>query len=76
MPLVVFGLILQNIPKVFIRFIAWLRQIYRFEGMTSSVSNRNRNLQTCKAPYESQARGTSLFTSAASYQKGCPEDSP
>src|SRR5688572_17574264 len=28
--------------------------------------NRNRNLQTSKAPLESQAQGTSLFTSAAS----------
>jgi len=31
----------------------------------------NRNLQTSKAPLESQAQGTSLFTSAASNQKGC-----
>jgi hypothetical protein len=28
------------------------------------VPNRNRNLQTVKAPLESQALGTSLFTSA------------
>ena len=32
--------------------------------------NRNRNLQTSKAPLKSQAKGTSLFTSAASSQRG------
>src|ERR1043165_7585623 len=36
--------------------------------------NRNRNLQTSKAPLESQAQGTSLFTSAASSQRGCPKE--
>jgi len=30
--------------------------------LTSFISNRN--LQTSKAPFESQAQGTSLFTSA------------
>ena len=37
--------------------------------------NRNRNLQTSKAPFESQAQSTSLFTSAAYNQRGCPKDS-
>src|SRR5688572_13584058 len=36
--------------------------------------NRNRNLQTSKALLESQAQGTSLFTSAASSQRGCPKE--
>lgn len=31
----------------------------------SEVANRNRNLQTSEAPFESQAHGTSLFTSDA-----------
>src|SRR6218665_2294994 len=34
--------------------------------------NRNRNLQTSKAPLKGQAQGTSLFTSAASNQRGFP----
>src|SRR6218665_4225773 len=34
------------------------------------------NLQTAKVPLESQAQGTSLFTSAASNQRGCPKVSP
>ena len=34
--------------------------------------NRNRKLQTSKAPLKSQAQGTSLFTSAASNQRGFP----
>jgi len=38
--------------------------------------SRNRNLQTSKAPLKSQAHGTSLFTSAASNQRGCPKNSP
>ena len=33
----------------------------------------NRNLQTYKAPMKSLVQGTSLLTSAASNQKGCPE---
>src|SRR6218665_233319 len=37
---------------------------------------RNRNLLTYKVPLESQAQVTSLFTSAASNQSGCPNDSP
>ena len=36
----------------------------------------NRNLQTSKAPLKSQAQGTSLFTSAASNQRGFPKNSP
>src|SRR6218665_491212 len=34
--------------------------------------NRNRKLQTSKAPLKNQAQGTSLFTSAASKQRGFP----
>ena len=37
---------------------------------------RNRNLKTSKAPLESQAQGTSLFTSAVSNQRGCQKNSP
>src|SRR6218665_4018289 len=40
------------------------------ESTTSGT--RNRNLQTSKAPLKSQAQGTSLFTSAASKQRGFP----
>ena len=39
--------------------------IYR--GKYNIIYNRNRNLQTSKMPLESQAQGTSLFTSAAIY---------
>src|SRR6218665_3995895 len=35
-----------------------------------------RKLQTSKAPLESQAQGTSLFTSAASNQRVFPKNSP
>src|SRR6218665_3524558 len=38
--------------------------------------NRNRKLQTSKAPLKSQAQGTSLFTSAASSQRGFQKNSP
>src|SRR6218665_1850557 len=38
--------------------------------------NRNHKLQTSKAPLKSQAQGTSLFTSAASNQRGFPKNSP
>src|SRR6218665_3033429 len=37
--------------------------------------NGNRKLQTSKAPLKSQAQGTSLFTSAASNQRGFPKNS-
>ena len=37
---------------------------------------RNRKLQISKAPLESQAQGTSLFTSAASNQRGYSKDIP
>src|SRR6218665_1573500 len=36
------------------------------------VLDRNRKLQTSKAPLKSQSQGTSLFTSAASNQMGFP----
>src|SRR6218665_2508841 len=36
--------------------------------------NRNRKLQTSKAPLKSQAQGTSLFTSAASNQRVFPKN--
>jgi len=35
------------------------------------LCNCNSNLQTSKAPVESQAQGTSLFTSDVTNQKGC-----
>ena len=38
--------------------------------------NRNRKLQTSKAPLKSQAQGTSLFTSATSNQRSFPKNSP
>ena len=41
-----------------------------------SLRNRNRKLQTSKAPLKSQTQGTSLFTSAASNQRGFPKNSP
>ena len=43
-------------------------------SVLSKVSARNRNhkLQISKAPLKSQAQGTSLFTSAASNQRGFP----
>src|SRR6218665_2892220 len=37
--------------------------------------NHNRNLQTSKGPLKSQAQRTSLFTSAASNQRGFPKNS-
>ena len=40
------------------------------------IGNRNRKLQTSKAPLKSEAQGTSLFTSAASNQRGFPKNSP
>ena len=40
------------------------------------AKEHNRNLQTSKVPLKSQAQGTSLFTSAASNQRGCPKNSP
>src|SRR6218665_1549411 len=36
-----------------------------------SSRDRNRNLHTSKAPLGSKAQGTSLFTSAATNQRGC-----
>ena len=36
----------------------------------------NRNHQTSKAPFESVAQGSSLFTSAVSNQRDCSKDSP
>src|SRR6218665_1072761 len=38
--------------------------------------NRNRHLQTSKAPLKNQAPGPSLFTKAALNQSGCPKYSP
>src|SRR6218665_3998832 len=40
------------------------------------LHNRNRKLQTSKAPLKRQAQGTSLFTSAASNQGDFPKNSP
>src|SRR6218665_1038722 len=44
--------------------------------MTTRNRNRNRKLQTSKAPLKSQSQGTSLFTSAASSQRVFPKNSP
>jgi len=41
---------------------------------TDAHSRNDRNLQISKAKLKSQARGTSLFTSATSNQRGCPEE--
>ena len=41
-----------------------------------SILNRNRKLQTSKAPLKSQALGTSLFTSAAWNHRGFPKNNP
>ena len=41
----------------------------------TKTPNRDRDLQTSKALIKRQAHGISLFTSAASNQRGCPEDS-
>ena len=51
----------------------------QFSKRTFTVTvchNRNRNLQTPKAPLKSQAQGTSLFTSAASNRRDFPKNSP
>ena len=45
-------------------------------GSFYQARNRNRNLQTFKAPLKSQAKDTSLFTSAESNHRGCPKNSP
>src|SRR6218665_3433783 len=44
------------------------------KGRAPINRNRNRKLQTSKAPLKSQAQGTSLFTSAASNQRGVVEE--
>jgi len=36
----------------------------------------NSNLETSKAPLKSETQSTSLFTSAASNQRGCPSCPP
>ena len=51
-------------------------RIFLLSCETRFNRNHNRNLQTSKAPLESQAQGTSLFTIAASSQRGCPKISP
>src|SRR6218665_3918292 len=43
-----------------------------YQNFVFRRNNRNRKLQTSKAPLKSQAQGTSLFTSAASKQRGFP----
>jgi len=42
----------------------------------TSQNVRNRNLTISRAPLKSQGQGTSLFTSAATNQRGCPKGSP
>jgi len=48
--------------------------VYRY-SMNEWYRNHNRKLQTSKALLKSQAQGTSLFTSAASNQRGFPKNS-
>src|SRR6218665_1556473 len=51
-------------------------QTYIHTHRSGNNPNRNRKLQTSKAPLKSQAQGTSLFTSAASNQRGFQKNSP
>ena len=44
-------------------------------GVWHYRGNRNRYLQTSKAPLKSQVQDTSLFTSVESNQRGCPKNS-
>ena len=48
-----------------VKFVPERRSSYGYVAMRK-FCNRNRKLQTSKAPLKSQAQGTSLFTSAAS----------
>ena len=50
--------------------------ISRGPAEDKAAVNRNRKLQTSKAPLKSQAQGTSLFTSAASNQRVFAKNSP
>src|SRR6218665_393588 len=61
------------------KFIVHHSRLHLLKGQrqwTIVARNRNRKLQTSKAPLKSQAQGTSLFTSAASNQRGFPKNSP
>ena len=60
------------------RFIRRINEMnYRLNRILIGTNcNRNRKLHTSKAPLKSQAQGTSLFTSAASNQRGFPKNSP
>src|SRR6218665_3517728 len=80
-PLVVLGVMAhhkgqRNIWPA-IKLDNWTKAIKReIERRPDRYRNRNRKLQTSKAPLKSQAQGTSLFTSAASNQRGFPKNSP
>jgi len=51
-------------------------KIYLTFTKNTFIRNRSRNLQTSKAPLKRQSQSTSLFTSAASNQRGCSKNSP
>src|SRR6218665_796760 len=64
---------MQNTDKLYVESLHRYRLFRVEENMTNTCrtfSNRNRKLQTSKAPLKSQAQGTSLFMSAASNQRG------
>src|SRR6218665_2638593 len=70
---------MQNTDKLYVESLHRYRLFRVAENMTNTCrtfSNRNRKLQTSKEPLKSQAQGTSLFTSAASNQRGFPKNSP
>src|SRR6218665_3548524 len=72
---------MQNTDKLYVESLHRYRLFRVAENMTNkcrtfSNRNRNRKLQTAKAPLKSQAQGISLFTSAASNQRGFQMNSP
>src|SRR6218665_2512369 len=68
---------MQNTDKLYVESLHRYRLFRVAENMTNTCCTfSNRNLQTSKAPLKSQAQGTSLFTSAASNQRGFPKNSP
>src|SRR6218665_1662048 len=61
---------LNSIMNYFVCVFLYLRTIVSI----LSYRNRNRKLQTSKAPLKSQAKDTSLFTSVASNQRSFPKE--
>ena len=65
------------LKKRMVKTLIWSVTLYCAEIRSMRKDrNRNRKLKTSKAPLKSQAQGTSLFTSAASNQRGFPNNSP